>query len=56
MSNENKENEDSIVINQYPEKTPVTFEGYMEISNYLELSSDALDALGDLMVCAGRFW
>lgn len=52
MSNESKENEDSAVINGYPEKTPGTFESYMEISDYLECSSNALDALGDLMACA----
>lgn len=52
MSSENKENEDSIIINGHPEKTPGTFESYMEISEYLEFSSNALDALGDLMACA----
>jgi len=48
----NAENNDCTHIDQYPEKTPGTFQSYMEIADYLEYSSNAIDALGDLMVSA----
>lgn len=49
----NAENEDNeIIYPGYPEKIPGTPENYIEISAYMEFSSNALCALGDLMVCA----
>lgn len=47
MNNVNNE-ADNIV--QYPEKIPGTFESYHKISSDFEYASNALCALGDLMV------
>lgn len=48
----NSENKDDEVISVgYLEKEPGTHESYAEIASYMEFSSNAIDALGDLMVC-----